>query len=147
LDQNGKSPEAIGEPLFELPLSGLYWQITRLDTKEPKVHSSHSLWDGSLPRLPDDKLGYVVGPENQKLRLVEHTIDLGDDGRYLISVAGDSSEITNPITAFNGALLIVFGSLSFIFVSITLILVARTRSDAGLQNVNCEGFSAGARVA
>ena len=29
-----KFPQSIGEPLFELPLSGWYWQVTRLDTIE-----------------------------------------------------------------------------------------------------------------
>src|SRR5271170_2923215 len=27
---NDKFPQSIGEPLFELPLSGWYWQVTRL---------------------------------------------------------------------------------------------------------------------
>src|SRR5215469_6796856 len=52
-----KYPQSIGEPLFELPLSGWYWQVTRLDTKTPEVHSSRSLWDSNLPRLADDKAG------------------------------------------------------------------------------------------
>src|SRR5690242_21321542 len=42
---------SLGEPLFELPLSGWYWQVTRLDKTE--VRSSHSLWDGGLPHLQD----------------------------------------------------------------------------------------------
>src|SRR6202035_4621372 len=71
-----KYPQSIGEPLFELPLSGWYWQVTRLDTKTPELHSSRSLWDATLPRLPDDhsagaaeyRQGYAQGPEDQKLR-------------------------------------------------------------------------------
>src|SRR6202167_1432092 len=47
-----KFPQSIGEPLFELPLSGWYWQVTRLDTNAPGVSSSPSLWDGNLQRLP-----------------------------------------------------------------------------------------------
>src|SRR5215831_16153896 len=47
-----KFPQSLGEPLFELPLSGWYWQVTRLDTAKPEVHSSRSLWDSNLPRLP-----------------------------------------------------------------------------------------------
>ena len=86
-----KFPQSIGEPLFELPLSGWYWQVTRLDTKAPEVHSSRSLWDSNLPKLPDDhsagaaeyRQGYAQGPEEQKLRIVERNIDLGNDGRYL----------------------------------------------------------------
>src|ERR1700739_1082614 len=50
-----KYPQSIGEPLFELPRSGWYWQVTRLDTKTPELHSSRSLWDSNLPRLTDNK--------------------------------------------------------------------------------------------
>src|SRR3954469_3986695 len=31
--------QSLGEPLFELPLSGWYWQITRTDTEKPEVRS------------------------------------------------------------------------------------------------------------
>src|SRR5579862_780943 len=87
-----KFPQSIGEPLFELPLSGWYWQVTRLDAKKADVRSSRSLWDSALPNLSDNQpaaaaeyqQGYAQGPEDQKLRVVERNIDLGDDGRYLI---------------------------------------------------------------
>ena len=82
-----KYPQSIGEPLFELPLSGWYWQVTRLDTKAPEIHSSRSLWDSNLPRLPDAnsvaaseyRQGYARGPEDQDLRMVERNVDLGTD--------------------------------------------------------------------
>ena len=48
-----KFPQSIGEPLFELPLSGWYWQVTRLDSANPDVRSSRSLWDSSLPHLEE----------------------------------------------------------------------------------------------
>ena len=91
-DSGDKFPQSIGEPLFELPLSGWYWQVTRLDSKTPEVHSSRSLWDSNLPRLAADETstdteyrqGYARGPEDQDLRLVERNIDLGADGRYFV---------------------------------------------------------------
>jgi hypothetical protein len=46
-------PQSLGEPLFELPLSGWYWQVTRLDPGKTDVRSSRSLWDGGLPHLQD----------------------------------------------------------------------------------------------
>src|ERR1700688_2330457 len=46
-----KFPQSIGEPLFELPLSGWYWQVNRLDSKKPEVKSSSSKWGSGLPRL------------------------------------------------------------------------------------------------
>src|SRR5580700_1108658 len=114
-----KFPQSIGEPLFELPLSGWYWQVTRLDKKQD-VHSSRSLWDSGLPRLPNDgsvslaeaREGYADGPEDQKLRIVERNIDLGDDGRYLIAVAGDASEIDDETRSFDRAIGMTFAALT-----------------------------------
>src|SRR6516162_8441758 len=41
----------LGEPLFELPLSGWYWQITPLDGTKRDVRGSRWLWGAKLPRL------------------------------------------------------------------------------------------------
>jgi signal transduction histidine kinase len=114
-----KFPQSIGEPLFELPLSGWYWQVTRVDKKQD-VHSSRSLWDSGLPRLPNDgsvslaeaREGYADGPEDQKLRIVERNIDLGDDGKYLIAVAGDASEIDDETRSFDRAIGMTFAALT-----------------------------------
>ncbi len=127
-DSPDKFPQSVSEPLFELPLSGWYWQVTRLDVTKPDVRASRSLWDGGLPRLPDPsspvlpgalRQGYVPGPEDQKLRLVERTIDLGDEGRFLVSVAGDSVEIDEETHAFDRALAITFGVLALVLLLIT----------------------------
>src|SRR5476651_1032084 len=48
-----KFPQSLGEPLFELPLSGWYWQVTRADPGKTDVRASRSLWDGGLPHLQD----------------------------------------------------------------------------------------------
>src|ERR1700686_480726 len=94
--------QSLGEPLFELPLSGWYWQITRTDSDKAEVRASRSLWDKKLPKLEEHgaeltpagvRLGYVEGPEGQNLRMVERPVDLGADGKFLVSVAGDASEI------------------------------------------------------
>jgi signal transduction histidine kinase len=124
----GKFPQSIGERLFDLPLSGWYWQVTRLDAPTPDVRSSRSLWDASLPRLADlgpsvagggARQGYVEGPEGQRLRIVERTIDLGEEGRYLVAVAGDAAEIDDETRSFDGALLVTFGVLGFVLLLIT----------------------------
>jgi signal transduction histidine kinase len=117
-----KVPQSIGEPLFELPLSGWYWQVTRLDTSKPEVHSSRSLWDSNLPRLAEVedasavaggyRKGYAQGPEDVRLRLVERNIDLGDDGRYLIAVAGDASEIDDEMLSFDRIIGAIFAALA-----------------------------------
>jgi signal transduction histidine kinase len=133
-----KSPPALGEPLFELPLSGWYWQVTRLDPnkeQDPKkndARASRSLWDGGLPHLQDrgipagsdgSREGYVDGPEDQKLRLVERNIDLGDEGHYLVAVAGDAAEITDETRSFDQALAITFSILLVVLLLTTMFQV------------------------
>jgi signal transduction histidine kinase len=130
-ESGDKFPQSIGEPLFELPLSGWYWQVTRLDTKTPEVHSSRSLWDSNLPRLPPDKTssdseyrqGYAPGPEDQDLRLVERNIDLGADGRYLIAVAGDAAEIDDETHSFDRVIMITFTALTLALLLTTALQV------------------------
>jgi signal transduction histidine kinase len=130
---NDKFPQSIGEPLFELPLSGWYWQVTRLDTPKPEVHSSRSLWDSNLPRLSDAEAavaaaggygkGYAQGPEDVRLRIVQRNIDLGEDGRYLIEVAGDASEIEDEMRSFDSTIGAIFAGLALALLLTTALQV------------------------
>ena len=123
-----KFPQSLGEPLFELPLSGWYWQVTRLDTAKPEIRSSRSLWDSALPSLEalgvpasvaGTREGYVKGPEDQKLRQLERVIDLGEDGRYLVTVAGDAAEIDEGTLGFDRILVVTFSVLAIVLLLIT----------------------------
>jgi len=120
-----KLAQGVSEPLFELPLSGWYWQVTQLDRAKPEIRASRSLWDGGLPRLPGAatglgvRSGYVNGPEDQKLRLVERTVDLGEEGNYLVAVAGDAVEIEDDIRSFDRALIITFLGLALVLLLTT----------------------------
>jgi signal transduction histidine kinase len=129
----GKFPQSMGEPLFDLPLSGWYWQVTRLDAPTPDVRASRSLWDATLPHLANlgassapgaAREGYVQGPEGQRLRIVERTIDLGEEGRYLVAVAGDAAEIDEETRAFDGALVVTFGVLGIVLLLTTTFQVS-----------------------
>jgi signal transduction histidine kinase len=128
-DPNDKSDDktdeklalALGEPLFELPLSGWYWRISAVDKPKPEVRTSRSLWDASLPDLEGKgielsplgvRVGYVAGPENQRLRMVERPVDLGADGKFLVTVAGDATEISDETRAFDYYLAGTFAALS-----------------------------------
>jgi len=127
-----KFPQSLGEPLFELPLSGWYWQVTRLDPDKHDMRASRSLWDAGLPHLQDrgvpagpdgTRLGYVSGPEDQRLRLVERNTDLGDEGHYLVAVAGDAAEITDETRWFDQALIITFSILAAVLLLTTMFQV------------------------
>src|ERR1700761_4277115 len=124
--------QSLGEPLFELPLSGWYWQITRTDTDKPDVRASRSLWDKKLPKLEDQgieltpagiRIGYVDGPEGQSLRIVERPVDLGADGKFLVSVAGDASEIFDETRTFDYYLGGTFTALGIVLLLTTIFQV------------------------
>lgn len=127
-----KTGQMLGEPLFELPLSGWYWQVTRLDRSKAEVTSSRSLWDRGLPHLSEQSVAadpdgsrksYVQGPEEQRLRLVERDVDLGDDGRFLVAVGGDASELDDEVLAFDGAIITTFLVLAAVLLLTTLFQV------------------------
>jgi signal transduction histidine kinase len=124
--------QSLGEPLFELPLSGWYWQIIRTDTEKEEARASRSLWDKKLPKLEDHgaelsaagiRLGYVEGPEGQTLRMVERPVDLGADGKFLVDVAGDASEIFDETRSFDYYLGGTFVALSIVLVLTTIFQV------------------------
>src|SRR6201991_2355619 len=130
-DPPAPKSQSLGEPLFELPLSGWYWQITRTDTEKAETRASRSLWDKKLPKLDERadltaagvRLGYVDGPEGQSLRMVERPVDLGADGKYLVSVAGDASEIFDETRSFDYYLGGTFGALTVVLLLTTVFQV------------------------
>jgi len=124
--------QSLGEPLFELPLSGWYWQITRTDSEKADVRASRSLWDKKLPKLEDRGIeltaagirqAYVDGPEGQSLRMVERPVDLGADGKFLVSVAGDATEIFDETRSFDYYLGGTFAALGIVLLLTTIFQV------------------------
>ena len=124
--------QSLGEPLFDLPLSGWYWQITRTDTEKGETRASRSLWDKKLPKLEEHgaeltaagvRLGYVDGPEGQSLRVVERPVDLGADGKFLVSVAGDATEIFDETRSFDYYLGGTFAALGIVLLLTTVFQV------------------------
>jgi signal transduction histidine kinase len=120
--QEGRTgPGQLGDPQFELPGSGWYWQITRLDDKSHEIKASRSLFAGTLPKLSDlgvpaeiggFRRGYAQGPDGRRLRIVERIIDVGDVGIYLVQVAGSGEEMEEQIARFRFALIVAFAALA-----------------------------------
>lgn len=112
------APGQLGEPQFELTRSGWYWQVTRLDGDGPALRASRSLFAARLPRLTPanaaigEARGYVVGADERRLRILERTIDAGDEGRFLVQVAADANEVDSQVHAFEWALGATFALLA-----------------------------------
>ena len=114
-------PGQLGDPQFELPGSGWYWQITRLDTPTHEIKASRSLFVGLLPKLSDlgvaaevggFRRGYALGPDGRRLRIVERIIDVGDLGVYLVQIAASTEEMEEQIERFLLGLFVAFATLA-----------------------------------
>lgn len=123
----------LGEPRFDLPLSGWYWQITRLGGDKPEIRGSRSLVGGQLPSLESMNIrlsrrglreAYVTGPDTRLLRVMERFIDVGEDGQFLLLVAGPSDEIEEEIGDFRSRLVLTFILLGLALVGSTLLQLA-----------------------
>lgn len=122
----------LGEPRFDLPLSGWYWQIIRLDGERPNLRASRSLVGGQLPKLLDQELvpnarglreSYISGPDDRSLRIIEREIDVGEDGRFTVAVAAPADEIEADIRDFRFALTMTFLLLGLALVASTIVQV------------------------
>ncbi|MCA0400578.1 MAG: sensor histidine kinase [Proteobacteria bacterium] len=123
-DGSNLEPGNLGEPQFQIPLSGWYWQILRVDTESGGtgvLRTSRSLFSNKLPSLVeqgralsagDFRDGYRKGPEGKRLRIVEQEIDLGGQNRFVISVGGNSESIADEAARFDLTLIIVLGLLA-----------------------------------
>lgn len=123
-------PQALSDPRWSRPYSGLYWQVDGAgQVRQRGALRSRSLWDAALS-LPDDVLADGVvhvhegtGPDGAALLLVERTVkrDRGGDGGaddavgtpWRLTVAADLRETVAAVERFNGVLA---ASLATLFV-------------------------------
>jgi hypothetical protein len=116
----------LAEPQFELPLSGWYWQITRLDVSPTDIRASRSLFATRLQRLPDSaaepgqagrRRGNIAGPDNKPLRMLERVINAGDQGHFLVQVAATTQTVDSQITQFEIDIGVTFFLLALLLVA------------------------------
>jgi signal transduction histidine kinase len=111
-----QEPTALGEPIFTIPFSGWYWQVKPLDGSVRPLYVSDSLLDQQLnlpsqANIPPDnsltRRAYAVGPEGQRLRVLEREIrPAGPNSTpYSYAVAGDGAEIARDLSEFTRLLI------------------------------------------
>jgi len=124
-DEQFNEPGHLGDPQFDLVLSGWYWQVTRLRPSPDQMFQSVSLSGMNLPPPSDaaqtngawsERLSYVDGPDGRRLRMLERIIDVGVPGTFLIQVAATTEDLEDQIRDFKVAL-----GLSFILLALALV--------------------------
>jgi signal transduction histidine kinase len=123
---------ALGDPRFDIPMSGWYWQVGRPDARPRDMRGSKSLFGGQLPslvaneadrRFGEVRKGYGSAPDERMLRVVERDIDLGEDGRFVVRVGGPADEIDQDVRRFIFALTITFALLGVALGATTLLQI------------------------
>jgi signal transduction histidine kinase len=142
-----EAPNTLGEPLFSLPASGWYWQISPTVPDSQPLLKSGSLVSESLtlpePEVPGADAGvrriYVSGPEGELLRVVAREIIFpgGEQPHsYTFAVAGDAGEIDESVWSFTTMLIAAFAALGAALVLATIFQVRyglRPLSDIGAR--------------
>ena len=149
LDQDRSDPSDLGDPKFDLPMSGWYWQIDPGLNNQGDMIASPSLFGARLGRIVDplsstNQLGlvqgYMTGPDERRLRAIERSVQTPDQVWHRIRVAGDADEIEQAVAAFRLPLvvtLVLLGSLIVLLtgIQVTLGLKPLRRVQTGLASI------------
>ena len=147
---DGDGTPALQRPLaesrFDLPLSGLYWQI---ETAGGRIATSRSLWDQRLPRGTSGhgavRVFETPGPRGQALRVLERDIELPEAGAPLhVLVATARDEMDAEMTRLSGVLALAFvllglGLVAAVVVQVRLGLAPLNRLRAALAELRAGG--------
>ena len=130
LDAQGNPiiPNTGGDPRFNRPESGLYWQIN--DNNGATLLKSRSLWDTKLnvanDRLLKDEIHFhsLTGPAEQRLLIAEHNLVLPDPSnkQLRVIVGSETKEIARAIETWQHSLGLFVGIL---FVSLVVAAIAQ----------------------
>lgn len=126
-------PQALSDPRWQKPYSGLYWQLDRTTAdglSRVGVLRSRSLWDTNLPLLADELADGAVhvhqgkGPLDAPLLMLERKVSIAEqpDARWRIVVAADMHEVTAAVASFNG---VMAASLAVLLVLLVLAALAQ----------------------
>jgi signal transduction histidine kinase len=121
-------PTTGGDPRFNRPESGLYWQIN--DINGATLLKSRSLWDTKLnvanDRLLKDEIHFhsLTGPAEQRLLIAEQNLVLPDPSnkQLRVIVGSETNELARAIETWQHSLGLFVGIL---FVSLVVAAIAQ----------------------
>lgn len=136
-------PQALSDPRWQRPFSGLYWQLDRVSADgqgRSGVLRSRSLWDTELALAADALADGGIhrhegrGPQDAPVLMLERTVRASDtpDAQWRLIVAGDLLETRQAIDRFRGvlflSLLMLLGLLALAALAQVLVGLAPLRA-------------------
>ncbi|MBT9289105.1 ATP-binding protein [Prosthecodimorpha staleyi] len=116
-----REPDNVGEPRFELPLSGWYWVVRRSADNKVVVASKSLVGDvlvlpsdvGIAPGADRTAKGYIQGPDRQDLRIIEREISFDEQNAFRLAVAGNAGDLNEDITVFSTRTALILALVGF----------------------------------
>ena len=115
-------PQNLGEPRYELPLSGWYWTLS--DAENGKILlSSSSLVGGAIEDAGNEagesvagleRSFYATGPDANRLRVLQRKISFSPDQKYLVRVTGNAEALMERVHGFQRKawmIMMIFGGI------------------------------------
>lgn len=136
------APDNLGEPRFDLPLSGWYWTVSDRKTGT-LIFASASLVGDPLELSsfePDQRRsGFAMGPGGEEVRFLQLPVDF-DSAGYIIAVAAETAAFRQEVRDFAGQVgltLAIFGAglIGAIFLQVRFGLKPLDRLTASLAAV------------
>ncbi|NFV79388.1 sensor histidine kinase [Magnetospirillum aberrantis] len=128
-----KLARPVGDPRFEQPLAGWYWQVA---DRNGVVLRSRSLWDATLPVSVDPAaepgsavFGRVTGPRGESLLTAERELSLPEREHPVhVMVAADRHDVDRELRSFDRLL-----AVSFVLLGAGLVVAMTVQVGYGLK--------------
>ena len=133
-------PGNLGQPRFELPLSGWYWTVSKVKGDE-LLFASLSLGGENLSIETESAKQYTGGigryllgrgPDHKKIRILERQISFGPDQSYYFRVTGNAEELNAQVSQFQNRAWLLMALFGAILLIVSLLLVRSALKPLGV---------------
>ncbi|WP_319495808.1 ATP-binding protein [uncultured Cohaesibacter sp.] len=133
-------PDNLGQPRFELPLSGWYWTVSKVKGDE-LLYGSLSLGGENFSIETESAKQYTGGigryllgrgPDQKKIRILERQIAFGPDQSYYIRVTGNAEELNAQVSQFQNRAWLLMALFGAVLLIVSLLLVRSALKPLGV---------------
>ncbi|WP_373235628.1 ATP-binding protein [Cohaesibacter celericrescens] len=125
------APQNLGEPRYELPLSGWYWTLSNASSGEILLASASLVGGGLKLDAEKSKAGdigsglrvYGYGPGDKRLRILERRISFSQTENYIMRVTGNAEDLNDQVADFQKKAWLIMVAFGATLLAVTFFLV------------------------